>query len=167
MDICNVMLALGGDRRNTVPKYDVTPAEIAVLQAIHGDDAVTDIEVKGEKEKSNREELSRLRQIYGRARPEGGDVAYVDVLFPGAAARVFQTIDELELNEIFFKAEGRAVPSKTDEGSQEGKTKKTSKKSTKKADETGAGSDDGVGDINDAHSENGTEGGSGNSEIFG
>ncbi|MCH4543131.1 hypothetical protein [Ochrobactrum sp. A-1] len=159
MDVCNAMLALGGDRGNTVPKYGITAAEIAVLQAIHGDEAVTDIEVIGDVERSNRDELARLRQAYGRARPEGSDVSHVDTLFPGAAARVFDTVDELELDEIFFKAEKRAVPEakaseKTADAS--GKSKKGKGKAAASQTESSGTddvNDDGVQDIGDEHSE--------------
>lgn len=150
MDICNAFLALGGDRRNTVPKFDITAAEIAVLQAIHGDEAVTEIEVVGDVNRSNRDELSRLRQTYGRARPEGSEVSHVDVLFPGAAARVFDTVEELELSEIFFKAETRKVPGASAGGKASSKKEKPAKKTDKKdEDEKG----DGVEDIGDEHAD--------------
>ncbi|MGN6451327.1 MAG: hypothetical protein ACTHLK_22585 [Brucella intermedia] len=161
MDVCNAMLALGGDRGNTVPKYNITAAEIAVLQAIHGDEAVTDIEVIGDVDRSNRDELARLRQAYGRARPEGSDVSHVDALFPGAAARVFDTVEELELDEIFFKAEKRAVPEAKSEKATDvsGKSKKGKAKAPTAQPETSDDSvnvkneDDGVQDISDEHSE--------------
>ena len=43
LQTANVVLALGGDARNTVPKYAVTAAEVAVLRMIHGDAAVFDV----------------------------------------------------------------------------------------------------------------------------
>ena len=44
MRLYNCLLALAGDTGNTVPKANITAAEIALLQAIHGSDAVTDID---------------------------------------------------------------------------------------------------------------------------
>ena len=40
MQTANVLLALGGKRGESVPKYGVTPAEVVVLQQLHGQDAV-------------------------------------------------------------------------------------------------------------------------------
>jgi len=110
MQTANIMVALGGDKGTTVPKYNVTASEIAVLRAIHGADAVTDVEPVGEIERPHREEIARLTREYGRARvpdANGNDVSIVASLFPGAAARTFRTIEELEIPEEFFKAETR------------------------------------------------------------
>ena len=104
MEKGNALVALGGDSGNTVPKYDVTPAEIAVLRVIHGDDAVFDIEKTGEIDRTNRQELARLTEVYGQRQPNGNSAApAVSALFPGAAARVFESFDELELDESLFK----------------------------------------------------------------
>lgn len=110
MQLANAMLSLGGDGGNQVPKFRVTAAEVAVLRAIHGDDAVTDIEILDEESKaSNREELARLHEIYGNAR-DGENRSVVATMFPGAAARVFASFDELDLDDVFFKAKERATP---------------------------------------------------------
>lgn len=103
MEIANIMLALGGDIGNTVPKSGVTAAEIAVLQAIHGQDAVFDVEIVEERTIKNRVELERLRAVYGNAR-DRENKAYIDLLFPGVAARVFETVDELGLADVQFKS---------------------------------------------------------------
>lgn len=112
MQTANIMLALGGDMGTTVPKYGVTASEIAVLMAIHGNSAVHEIEPKDNIDRSDRDEIRRLREIYGRARiqTEEGDVAAVNALFPGAAARAYQKLDELEIDPTFFKATSRAKP---------------------------------------------------------
>jgi hypothetical protein len=107
MQLANIMLGIGGGRDNTVPKYGVTPSEIVILQAIHGEDAVHDVEpLDDEIERSSREELSRLRGIYGGAK-DGNSNFIFNEIFPGAAARAFQTLDELALPEEFFKAQTR------------------------------------------------------------
>lgn len=108
MQIANCQVAIGGDVGNTVPKYSVTAAEIAVLRAIHGDHAVLDIDPIGNVERGNGEELGRIRAAYGNARDTENN-SIVNMLFPGAAARVFQTINELEIPEEFFKPTSRAT----------------------------------------------------------
>jgi hypothetical protein len=107
MQTAHILLALGGDSGNTVPKRNVTAAEIAVLIAIHGNQAVTEIEPAGEINQSNRAELNRLRQTYGRA-TDADNHSIVGQLFPGAAARVFETLDELEIPDAFYKPLSRA-----------------------------------------------------------
>jgi hypothetical protein len=112
MQTANIMVALGGDTGNTVPKYQVTAAEIAVLQAIHGADAIFDIEPTEDSDVKNRDELRRLKEVY--AGPNTGRL--VEALYPGAAARVFENIDELELADEQFKPterERKPPPAKT------------------------------------------------------
>jgi hypothetical protein len=114
METANIMLALGGDPGNTIPKFGVTASEIAVLQAIHGNEAVTDILPTGKIERKSREELGRLHRLYGKSRAENSPHTFVEILFPGAAARVFTTLEELEIDESFYKAEKRAKPTKAE-----------------------------------------------------
>lgn len=117
LQLANCLVALGGDAGNTVPKYGITAAEIAVLRAIHGDDAVLDVEPVGSVERSHKAERGRLADIYARVVNGARRSPEVDALFPGAAARVFETIDELELDASFFKATARmtAKPAKVAE----------------------------------------------------
>lgn len=114
MQIANALVALGGDKGNTVPKMNLTAAEIAVLRAIHGLDSVLEIEPVGEIERGNREERTRLRMAYP-AKDEDGNVI-VDMLYPGAGARVYEGLDELELPEEAFKAEKRMTSAPQVEG---------------------------------------------------
>jgi len=110
MQTANIMLALGGDLGQTVPKFGVTPAEVAVLREIHGNAAVFDIYPLDEDvERTSREERSRLLEIYGKP-PGSREASAVEVLFPGAAARVYESFDELEIDDSFYKATGRAKP---------------------------------------------------------
>lgn len=108
MQTANIMLALGGNRSNVIPKYGVTAAEIAVLQLIHGNDSVTDVEPIGEIERTSREERARLLQTYGRMEGERFASPQVEALFPGAAARVFEELAELDLPDSYYKAVARA-----------------------------------------------------------
>lgn len=107
MDILNVMLAIGGDAGNTVPKFGVTPSEVAVLRMLHGDDAVTDIQIVGSVERNDREERARLSERYGTHKEGRVRAEAVEALFPGAAARVFHKIEELDIPNEFYAATGR------------------------------------------------------------
>jgi hypothetical protein len=138
MQTAHVLVHLAGDSGNTVPKRDVTAAEIAVLRAIHGAESVQEVAPAGDIDRPNREELSRLRQIYGKARRED---CPVESLFPGAAARVFEDLAELELPEPFYKAVTRAeapAPTARKTPARKGSTAKPA------ADEG-----DGIGEMND------------------
>ncbi|MDK4729341.1 hypothetical protein [Rhizobium phaseoli] len=127
MQIATITLMLGGDAGNTVQKFDVTPSEIAVLRVIHGDDAVTEIQPTSNVTRTNRAERQRLMERYGRNQPNGQFSApAVDMLFPGVAARFYETFDELELDESFFKADTRvsSKPAKPDPLDHDGDGKK-------------------------------------------
>jgi hypothetical protein len=113
MQQANIMLALGGNLGQTIQKFGVTPAEVAVLREIHGNAAVFDIQPLDEEvERTSREERSRLLEVYGKP-PGSHELSAVEFLFPGAAARVYENFDELELDESFYKATGRAKPKVT------------------------------------------------------
>lgn len=116
MHLANAMLALGGDTGNQVPKFQITPSEIAVLRLIHGDESVTDIEPIGEVKRSHKVERQRLMETYGRSDETGKfECKPVDTLFPGVAARLFETLDELEIPEDFFKPASRLSSAGTTE----------------------------------------------------
>ncbi|TGT76148.1 MULTISPECIES: hypothetical protein [unclassified Mesorhizobium] len=110
MQTANCYVEIGGDSGTTVPKYQITVSEIAVLRAIHGPDSIKEIEPTDDIKRSDRDEIKYLYEVYGRAKAAGSDTGIVATLFPGAAARAFQTLDELELPEEFFKAESRVKP---------------------------------------------------------
>lgn len=106
MQTAHLLLSLGGDHGNTVMKFGCTAAEIAVLREIHGAESVKEIEPQGDIKRSHREERMRLIAIYGAAKdPDNKPI--VEGLYPGAAARVFESLGELDLDESFFKATGR------------------------------------------------------------
>lgn len=144
MQYANILLALGGDGGNQVPKFFVTPAEVLILQAIHGDQAVTEVDIidlgdlpektndqiafKEElEERTNAQELGRLREEYRFARVDDGNgsqLLVMNSLFPGAGAKAPESFSDIDtIPDEFYKAEDRKVP------------RKTAKKSTKKADE--------------------------------
>ncbi len=111
METADVIVAIGGDTGNTVPRYDVTPAEVAVLREVHGDEAVFDIAPKGVVDRTHRAERERLIEKYGRQHEGQFKASAVERLFPGAAARVFETFAELDLPEDFYKAQTRVSAS--------------------------------------------------------
>lgn len=106
MQICSATIRLAGSVQNTVFRSDITPAEILVLQAIHGGDAVIDILPIEKVERSQNAEWDRLTSRYDRSggpdTPDGKeDVSIVSRLFPGAVKRLPVTLSEigLEVNE--------------------------------------------------------------------
>jgi hypothetical protein len=106
MQIANILLNLGGDQGNQVQKYGVTPAEVHVLQVIHGGDAVIDIDIVGDEKRSSKQERDRLSDLYKKAQPDGSVRSpAVDMLFPGVAARLYERFDEMDLDESFFRQE--------------------------------------------------------------
>lgn len=152
MQFANIMLALGGDKGTTVPKSEVSASEIAVLQLIHGKDAVFDVEpVELDEDderakRTDREEIRRLSEIYGRAKvdtEDGTQVSVITALFPGAGAKAVTDLKDLDIPEEFYKAKSRvsaddATKSKTSKA----KSSK-SKAADDKADKQDAGKDDG------------------------
>lgn len=89
MQRCNVTVRLAGDVGNTVPKTNVTVAEIVVLRSVHGDDAVVDIKPTHNCKTPHREERDRLCIIYGRPR--------VDKIFPGVFAKLPVSLKDIEV----------------------------------------------------------------------
>ena len=90
MQECNITLRLNGSLQHTIAKEHVTPAEIQVLRALHGQDAVVDVIPTKMTKRGHRQEFDRLSELYGRA--NGGDGLnsndptknLVASLFPGA-----------------------------------------------------------------------------------
>jgi hypothetical protein len=103
MQTANVLVEIGGDhtKGNQVPLYGVTPSEIAILRTIHGVDAVIDVEPAGEVERSNSSERNYLMMKYGQK--------VVEPLFPGIAARMYETLEELDLPADSFRAASRVT----------------------------------------------------------
>lgn len=108
MQTATVMVNIGGDAGNTVEKYNVTVSEIVVLQKIHGSDAVVNIRPGETIDRSSKAERARLDYEYGAPQDDGSKRSkVVDLLFPGAAARLFETFEEAEIDEQFFAQTGR------------------------------------------------------------
>lgn len=109
MELANALLALSGNRATTVPKYDITPPEVVVLNAIHGDDAVFDIEPTGETVKrSFSAERDRLARLYPAR--DNDNRAIVAVTYPGNAPVLPTTFDSLGLPESVYKPLAHVKP---------------------------------------------------------
>lgn len=108
MDILNCLVALGGDKGNTVAKSGITAAEAAVLRAIHGDDGLLDVEVVGQAKIDPRDEKQRLVEKYHRARNDD-NILIVEAVFPGTAPLI-ETVEQLGLHDSMFKVERKMPP---------------------------------------------------------
>jgi len=64
MQTLNAMVALTGDRNNMVWKTGMSPAEVLLLQSLHGADAVLQIEPVGDVKREPQEEIERLKELY-------------------------------------------------------------------------------------------------------
>lgn len=112
-ETAHILVALGGDLGMTVPKRFVTAAEIAVLQTIHGNDAILEIDPQPEAKwfkRTMRVERARLDKDYSSDAKRKEKLCPVEAIYPGAAARLFQRLDELLLSSAQFK------PGKAPEG---------------------------------------------------
>lgn len=81
MEIANCEVRLLGDLNNSVPKQNATPAEILILKAIHGPDAIIKLKISGSDKRSHKEEYARLEFIYGQTVLENGTFIF-NKLFP-------------------------------------------------------------------------------------
>lgn len=64
MQTLNALVAITGDRNNMVWKIGLTPAEVLLLQGLHGADSVLQIEPSGEVAREPLEEVARLKEQY-------------------------------------------------------------------------------------------------------
>lgn len=90
MQECTITLRLNGSLLHTVQKERVTPAEIVVLRALHGQDAVVDVVPTKMSKRGHQQEFERLSELYGRSNGanevHSNDPGknFVAGLFPGA-----------------------------------------------------------------------------------
>ncbi len=107
-ETASLLVALGGDSDNTVPRDNATAAEVAVLQTIHGLEAITDVVVSGSVPHGARAEMVRLREVFKNTKTSDGKQLLVDSLFPGANPRLFETFAELQLVPQQYKDPNKA-----------------------------------------------------------
>lgn len=115
MQICTCEVRLNDSAAHTVTKVGVTPAEILILQAIHGASAVVDIRPVQQDRRSNNDEWDRLQATYGRA-PDGlmdaGNGALLQKLFPGAMPKLPVTLKDIGMQHLMnpLRSEPETVP---------------------------------------------------------
>ena len=98
MQTLNAMVALTGDRNNMVWKTGLSPAEVLLLQSLHGADAVLSIEPTGEVKREPSEEIARLKEAYPL---HGERIQNIWRDFPGSAFP--SRIDTLGINPALLK----------------------------------------------------------------
>lgn len=101
MDYLTCEVRLGGNVQNTVMRRDVTPAEIEVLRAKHGADAIVNIEVT-HSDDNNDSPVSLREKLIARY----GKVVYE--LFPGARPNIPVTAEEVGVVEVKAKPKAKA-----------------------------------------------------------
>lgn len=113
MQVATILLNIGGDAGNQVPKYNVTPSEVHVLQLLHGSDAVNEIEITGDEKRTSKQERERLVHIYAQPQPNGERRSpAIDTLFPGVAARLYENFSEMDLEDHVYKGGNGPVEAK-------------------------------------------------------
>lgn len=115
MQLCNLEVRLGDSAGHTVFKTNVTPAEIVVLQAIHGASAIVGIQPTKMDKRPHVEEFDRLTALYGRTSDglmDAGNGDLLDRLFPGAAKRLPVSLEDIGLGHLVnpIKGKGKAEP---------------------------------------------------------
>lgn len=121
MKLYNALVRLGGSISNEVHKEKLTAAEIAVLQRMHGPDAVVNVvEVGSVKNRSHARERARLAALYpkgptldGKGRLEGE--AFIASIFgvPGQALpeayEPHPIVDEEEVEQLTAQEEPETI----------------------------------------------------------
>ncbi|WP_223518256.1 hypothetical protein [Pseudomonas sp. BF-R-21] len=95
MQHCSCFVFLGGELTSSVWKADVTVAEIALLRAIHGDDAITTIVPTYKANTKSADELDRLRQLYGQSNVSKEGKRLVDEVYPGRAPQLPTSLSDI------------------------------------------------------------------------
>lgn len=96
MQHARCLVRINGDIGNIAAKAPVTPAEVVMLRAIHGPDAVSAVALinGGVNDKtSHAEELARLKATYTAQNEDGKPI--IDSVFPGHSPTLPTTFDEI------------------------------------------------------------------------
>lgn len=64
MHVVSATIAIAGDQNNKLVKHNITAAELALLQVLHGHDSVTDLKVTSRRRVDQRAERDRLMMEY-------------------------------------------------------------------------------------------------------
>lgn len=106
MEVANCMVNIGGDAGNQAQKHAISPAEIAVVRAVHGDESVHDIEPLPAVKRSLQDEFERLLLNYGQSKANHD---LIRQMYPRAEFLPLRLTD-LGLDEFFYKATSRMAP---------------------------------------------------------
>lgn len=133
MQLANIMVRLGGSLLNTVHVANASPAEILVLRAIHGDDAVTDVRPTKFTPKRHDAEFERLATKYDRAAsmaaPGSEKSPLLSRLFPGAIKKLPERLADVGMPDLDEPEDD------DDDADEEPKPRRRGKRSTAKAKE--------------------------------
>lgn len=92
MQLCSAIVRHAGNLGMTIHKEGLPPAEIVLLRAIHGEDAVVNIAVTHEQaRRENRAEVERLKTTYG-------EKVFV-ACFPGRFPQLPTTLADIAVDE--------------------------------------------------------------------
>lgn len=107
MQTLNALVAITGDRNNMVWKIGLTPAEILLLQGLHGADSVLQIEPSGDVQREPFAEITRLKELYPLYHERVQNI-WRD--FPGPAFPV--QIEQIGINSALLKPAEASAPYK-------------------------------------------------------
>lgn len=108
MQYVDANVHLSGDRNHVVQKRDITVVEVAILRALHGEDAVKDIQPRRQGRPRTVELLGYLRHKYRRqmqAQSPDGSRNIVDVMYPGANPNIPTSLADIGIE---YAAGGKA-----------------------------------------------------------
>lgn len=92
MELATIELKLLGNPQNTVIKHNVTPSELSVYAAMHGEDCVEGVQITDiDKTRTVREEMDRLRMIFSTE----DSAKMLSKLFPGISPPLVVTFSAL------------------------------------------------------------------------
>jgi hypothetical protein len=115
MQLASLTLRIAGSLLHTTPMLDVTPAEILVLQSIHGSDAVTDVRYLRDERIQDAADYERLVLKYDKANawadsPGAASSSLMGRLFPGAMKKLPGTFAEVGFGHVVPPGKRGAKP---------------------------------------------------------
>lgn len=134
VELADCVLNIGGDAGNQVPKTAITPAEIAILRAIHGEDSVHSLKPLDAAEVDLHEEMDRLQAFYGWKEE---NARLIQRVLP-TVSNMPLTLRELRMPEEYFVALARAAPADEERALEEVEEPSAAKPSAKAGKKTPA-----------------------------
>lgn len=93
MQVATITLRHAGRLDTQISKVQVTPAEVILLRALHGQDAVTVETITGEAGRDSAEERDRLDRLYGSV--SAANMQTLERIFPGYNAKLPASFAEI------------------------------------------------------------------------